>query len=120
MSLRQRTCLQTSLRGMWPEHVSKGHKQAVPAADLGLGVEEAVMGCGANRGETNDWEYAQQNIYDTIFFLETYIDVCAFIHKEIHEKTVSEMSMGSQLSQESGIVNDFYFLFHICMYCLIL
>lgn len=52
-------------------------------------------------------------------FLETYRSLHAFIHKEMHKKMVSEMSMGSQLSQDSGIPSDFYFIFHICMYCLI-
>ena len=59
------------------------------------------------------------NIYDTILFLETYVNVHAFIHKEIHEKMVSMMSMGSQLSQEGGALSAFYFLFHICLYSLI-
>lgn len=39
-----------------------------------------------------------KNTYDIIPFLETYINVHAFIHKEKH-KMVSKMSVGSELSQ---------------------
>lgn len=49
-------------------------------------------------------------------FLETYRSLHAFIHKEIHKKTVSKMLMGRQRSQDSGIPSDFYFLFHVRMY----
>lgn len=64
-------------------------------ADLGSGFEEAGIGWGCPwRGEEASGT-STIKLHDAIPFLETYIDVHAFIHQETPGTVTSKASVGS-------------------------